>query len=175
MAVLRAVAPTFTRPNDATPYSSGDLVANNTAAGSVVALAFKFFFLGPQRSMSIRSGIITANGTGVTNKALRLHLFSATPTFTSAGDNSAISTVGVGFANWIGALDVTAMTALSDGSFGVGAALAGSEILFQAPGPASDGSSTLFGFLEARGAYTPTAQETFSVAINGYDLTSEHG
>ena len=27
----------------------------------------------------------------------------------------------------------------------------------------------------ASGTYTPTAQETFSVAINGYDLTSEHG
>lgn len=171
MSVLRASA-SFTRPNDTTAYTSGDLVANNTAAGSALAMTFKWFGLGPQRALSIRNGVITATGTGVANKALRLHLFNTAPTFTSAGDNGAIATVLVGSANWIGAIDVTAMVAGSDGSFGVGAPLFGSEILFQIPGPTSgDGAASLFGILEARGAYAPTAQEVFTCAINGYELT----
>lgn len=171
MTQLRSTAPTFTRPSDTTQYGSGDLVANNTAAASVVALNFKFERHGlPHKQLSIRTGIISASGTGVTSKALRIHLFSgAGPTFTSAGDNSAISTVvATGAALWIGALDITSMTAVADGSFGVGAPLAGSEIIWDCTDAPSAGNHlNLYGILEARGAYTPSAQETFTVTIAG--------
>lgn len=39
MAFSRQTA-TFVRPNDATQYTAGDLVANNTTAGSVIPMSF---------------------------------------------------------------------------------------------------------------------------------------
>lgn len=171
MIQLRSVAPTFTRPNDATAYASGDLVANNTAAASVVPLVFPFEACA-QDAICLKECQIFASGTGVASKALRLHLFLVQPTFTSAGDNGAISTVvvsGGAASGYLGSFDVTAMTAVSDGSFGVGAALAGQEVVAEFRRIRTDASNRnyVYGILEARGAYTPTAQETFTVSISG--------
>lgn len=171
MTLLAASAPAFTRPNDTNVYASGDLVANSTSAASVVALKWQFPRDGlPKRQLSIRNAVIRCSGPGaIANKALRVHLFTTTPTFTSAGDNSAISTVvATGFATWLGALDVTAMTLIADGSFGVGAPLAGSEVVWDSRvAPDAGGFLNLFGFLEARGGYTPAAQEVYTVTLHG--------
>jgi hypothetical protein len=49
----------------------------------------------------------------------------------------------------------------TDGAAGNGSPLTGSEIGFQLP----DGTTSLYGLLEARAAYTPTSSEQISVAL----------
>lgn len=178
MTLLRSTAPTFTRPNDTTAYAAtGDLVANSTTAANVIALNWQWPRDAlPKRQISIRSASIRVSGTGaIASKSLRVHLFTATPTFVTGGDNSAIGTVvATGFANWIGALDVSILALIADGSFGQGGPVSASttglvpEVIWDAMvAPDVGGNLNLFGFLESRGAYTPAAQETYSVTLLG--------
>lgn len=173
MTALYAVAPTFTRPNDSTAYSIGDLVANDTTAANVLALNWKFPRDGlPKRQIAFRYASVRCSGTGaIASKALRVNIFTVVPTFVTGGDNSAISTVvATGFATWLGAFDVPSMALVADGSFGNGAPISGMglEVIWDNKvAPDSSGYLNLYGFLEARGAYTPAAQETYSVALHG--------
>lgn len=152
----RPAATQFTRPNDTTAYASGDLVANSTTAGSVAALQFTVARVAAGSGV-IRRAKIKKSGTGVTNASFRLHLYTAAPT-PSNGDNGAWLTSGA--ANWLGALDVTVDKVFSDGAAGTGTPLTGSDIAF-----ALASGQVVYGLLEARGAYTPTAQETFDVLV----------
>lgn len=163
-------APTFARPADVTQYASGDLVANSTTAGSVVALVFKFDrFRG--NGYKVRRFNLFKSNNSITTAAFRLHLFSSVPTFSTNGDNSAISGNTSGMANCIGSLDVTAMTGLVDGAFGHGVPVVGSEVMVNfntgSGGLAADGTLSLFGILEAKGTYTPASAETFTATIFG--------
>jgi hypothetical protein len=147
---------TFTRPNDTTQYAIGDLVANNTTAGSVTPMSLTLgnsFGTGQFRLTRVR---LAKSSVGVTAATFRVHLFSASPT-SAAGDNAAFSTT---ISGWLGAIDVPAMTAFSDGAVAVGAATAGSELLVKLASGA-----TVFALLAALGTYTPTAQETFTLTI----------
>lgn len=148
--INRLSAPTFTRPANTTQYASGDLVANNATAASVVALAFSF--AGGDRL--IRRAHITKSATGVTSASFRLHLYSTEPEPVN-GDNGAWSTPAAG---WLGAIDVTVDTVFSDGARGVGAPNSGTEINVSNNG-------TLYGLLEARATYTPASAETFTVEL----------
>lgn len=153
-----AAASTFTRPNDITAYASGDLVANSTTAGSVTTRSFALG-TAPGSKGRIHRCRVYKSGTSVANAAFRLHLYdgSAALTYTN-GDNGAYAASGV--AQYLGYLDVTAMTAHSDGAAGVGSGV-GNFIAFKLPATIS----TVYGALEARGAYTPTANETFTCVI----------
>ena len=42
----------FTRPNNGTAYTSGQLVANSTTAGSIIPLSFKVFTAGSMTPLS---------------------------------------------------------------------------------------------------------------------------
>jgi hypothetical protein len=149
-------ASVMTRPADATAYASGDLVANSTTAGSVAPLSFAIARVAAGSGM-IRRARIKKSGTGVTNASFRLHLYAASPT-PANGDNGAWSTDGA--ANYLGALDVTVDKAFTDGAVGNGAPVVGSEINF-----ALASGQTIYGLLEARGAYTPGNTETFVVTL----------
>jgi hypothetical protein len=141
-------APTFTRPADTTAYASGDLVANSTTAGSVVPLAFTASQVA-NSSHQVRRVRIVKSGTSVTNASFRLHLYNASPT-PANGDNGAWSTSQA--ANYLGAIDVTVDKAFTDGAAGQ----ATTEI---------NARGTVYGLLEARGAYTPASAETFTVRL----------
>jgi hypothetical protein len=147
----------FTRPGDTTAYASGDLVANSTTAGSVVALTFAAPRI-PGGGMRILAARLFKSGTGITSAAFRLHLLRATPTF-NAGDNAALNITGG--ASYLGALDITCDRAFADGAFGRGLPLVGSAMVVMA---AADDAS-LYGFLEARGAYTPGNAEAFTLTL----------
>lgn len=144
---------TFTRPTDTTPYQSGDLVANSTSAGSVIPMTFSVSRETGRGGM-IRRARIRKSGTGTSNASFRLHLYSASPTVAN-GDNGAWST-NQG-ANYIGAIDIATSTAFTDGAAGNGIPNIGNEINFT--------SDTIYGVLEARGAYTPANGETFVVSL----------
>lgn len=157
---ITAVTTTLTKTTDTTAYASGDLVANSTTSSQVNACTFSAVANGPARGFRIKRCRIKKSGVIVTNAAFRVHLFSTTPTFTSGGDQSALSTVVVGSAGWIGSFDITAMIAFSDGSVGQGVPVSGSEVNF-VPGNTLD----LYGILEARGAYATVASEVFTITL----------
>lgn len=148
------VSDSFTRPNDTTAYASGDLVANSTTAGSVTPLTLR---VGRQTAGGmIRRVRIVKSGTTTSNATFRLHLYTASPT-PANGDNGAWSTSGA--AGYMGYMDVTAANTLAftDGTAVHAAAGLGTEINYTA--------STLYGLLEAKAAYTPGAQEVFTVSL----------
>ncbi len=146
----------FTRPADTTAYAVGDLVANNTTAGSVTPMSFT--------AASVSGGTFSAlkvrlkkTGTSITNAAFKLHLYTTSPTVTN-GDNGAFLSNQA--ATWLGSFDITSMTVFSDGAAGNGVATVGSAIsVILASG------QIIYGLLEARGAYTPISGEVFTVIL----------
>ncbi len=147
---------TFTRPNDTTAYASGDLVANSTTAGSVTPLSL----LMPRANGLVRRArIVKSDETDVANASFRVHLYTSSPTV-SNGDNGAwVSTVS----GWLGSLDVTVDKVFTTDAVGVGAFATGhgDRLAFDL----SPVTPTLYALLEARGAYSPAAQEVFSISI----------
>jgi hypothetical protein len=144
---------TVTRPADTTAYASGDLVANSTTAGSVTPMSFTVS-RGTATGGMVRRCRIRTSSTSITNATFRLHLYAASPTCTN-GDNGAWLTDNA--TNYVGSLDVTIDKAFSDGAAGNGVPSVGNEINFT--------STTYYGLLEARAAYTPTSGEVFTVEL----------
>lgn len=151
------VAASFTRPDNTTAYADGDLVANHGTAGSVVPLDFGAARV-PNGTGIIRRAIIRVTNTTITNGDFRLHLYEGSPT-PANGDNGAFSTDGA--ANWIGALDITLVQAMTDGAVGIDTPNQGSQILFRSVA----GGRSIYGLLEAKGAYTPAAEDVFTVEL----------
>ncbi len=159
MQIVKISATAFTRPNDTTAYASGDLVANNTTAGSVTPMTFSFQSGSAAR---IKKAELVRSASSVTNASFRLHLYRDSPTVAN-GDNGAWSSTGSGYEGFI---DIAAPgTAFSSTSIAHGVYVNNSvasdlHIIL-------DGDAKLYGLLEARGAYTPSAQETFAVSLIG--------
>ena len=149
----------FTRPDDTTAYASGDLVANSTTNTSVVAVSLTGAALNPGAKGRIERVRLSKSTVSTTNAQFRVHLFTAAPVTVTNGDNAAFSVSGV--AGYIGSFDVTMGQAFTDGAFGVGvvSSAAGTSAIYVA----ATGSSTLYALVEARAAYTPVAQEVFTV------------
>jgi hypothetical protein len=151
----------FVRPNDSTAYSPGDLVANSTTPGSVTPLSFPLGGNSMPGTTHIARVRLSKSGTATANAAFRAHFYGASPTVAN-GDNGVWSTDQA--ANYLGAIDVTSMKAFTDGCAEVGAAAAGAEMLIRLPAGA-----TVFALLEARGAYAPAANETFTLALESLE------
>lgn len=150
----------FNRPADTTAYASGDLVANSTTNTSVVAISFANAVLAEGGCVRVERARLSKSGTSTTNASFRLHLYSATPSTIANGDNAALLTARAGY---VGALDVTVDRAFSDGAHGAGVSLTGSPMTI-----AIASGTTLYGLLEARGAYTPASAETFTAVLEVY-------
>lgn len=150
----------FTRPNDTTAYASGDLVANSTTAGSVTPLSFKIWNSGQGQTIVLRTRIFKS-GTTNTNANFRVHFYEASPALTN-GDNGAWLSSKA--ANYLGNIDVASMFAFSDGCTGFGSAAAGAEMRLKL-----SSGTTLYALLEARAAYTPAANEVFTVYLECLD------
>jgi hypothetical protein len=151
-SILRRLpSASFTRPADTTAYASGDLMANSTTAGSVVAMTFSPVTKGSGRSAQIRRVRVSKTGTSVTNASVRLHLYTTSSITAANGDNGAWSTDKA--ANYVGSVDVTIDKAMTDGAAG------------NATCEFNINSLSLYGLLEARGAYTPASAEVFTVTL----------
>jgi len=155
------ISASFTRPANTTAYATGQLVANSTAAASVVPMSFTLgnsFGPGQFRMMRYR---LFKSGTGVTNATFRLHLYEALPTVSNGDGGTWLSTLS---AHWLGNMDISTMYAFSDGAAGTGADPAGAEAfvkMYQ--------GKILYGLLMALGAYTPASAETFTVVLEELD------
>lgn len=156
----------FTRPANTTAYAAGDLVANSTTAGSVTPLSFTSAIRAAGDAVRIERCRIRKSSTGLTNTTFRLHLFESSPTL-SVGDNAAFNSSGVLGVNnalaYVGSFAVTMQNSGSDGAIGFGVPLVGNGVTLQ-PGS----GTTIYGLIEATGAYTPTSGETIAVDLEGY-------
>ena len=165
MNIVKSNQITFTRPNDTTQYAAGDLVANNTAAASVTNRLFVFNRCrGPIR---IRKWLFQKTDNDTTAASFLLMLFSAAPTYTTGGDNSAITTVLQATAgSYLGTMSVTVSSGDTTMAFGQGVPVVGDYITWN---PEWDGTetATLYGVCVANGTYTPTAQGVYVFQLEG--------
>lgn len=155
--VIRCPSANFTRPADTTAYASADLVANSTAAGSVIPLEYDVGTPVNGRGGMIRRVRLRKSGTSTTNAAFRIHFYKAKPTIAN-GDNSAWSTNGA--TDYLGAVDVTMDRAFTDGAVGSGVPNTGAEINFYLD---DVNRNALYALIEARATYTPASGEVFTV------------
>ena len=151
----------FTRPNNTTAYASGQLVANAVTAGSVVPMALAVGGNSMPGATRITRVRLSKNGTVSTNASFRVHLYGASPTLAN-GDGGVWTSNQA--ANYLGSIDVASMKAFTDGCCDVGAAAAGSEFLLRLPA-----GTTIYALLEARAAYTPAANEVFTLTLETVD------
>lgn len=146
---------TFTRPANTTPYASGQLVANNTTAGSVVALSWATAARIATGNFRVTRVRMALSSKSITNTSFRVHLFQALSTVAN-GDGATFTPSTL--ANEFCELDVTIGLAGSDVSQGYGAPNQGVACDVSLPA-----GTTLYGFVEARAAYTPASGETITV------------
>lgn len=148
---------TLTRAATTPTYASGQLVANSTTPGSVTNITFASAARVNSGSGVIVGAALQKSGNTTTGAAFRLHLFTVQPTYTSAGDGSAISSVVVALAKgYLGYIDFPTMVAFSDVGWSSGAPdNTRGSIPFVAV------VQTLYGLLEARGAYVGVSGESF--------------
>lgn len=166
MAQVLIAAAAMTRPADTTAYAVGDLVANNTAAGSVAPLVFANVGRGAFREGGRIIGARILKTTNVVaNAQFRLHLFTGAVPVVANGDNGAFAPNDASLANWAGSIDITCDVASAGRAIGRGnpAAAQPNGVPFHCPDP---NALTLWGLLEARAAYTPGNAEAFTVSLD---------
>ncbi|MGE4119858.1 MAG: hypothetical protein AB7F29_18475, partial [Candidatus Nitrosocosmicus sp.] len=129
----------------------------------VTALTLRNVAVNQQGSTIIRRVKLYKSGTSTTNASFRVHIFKASPSTVTNGDNGAFSVSGV--ADYCGALDVTIDRAFTDGACGFGVPVAGSELMVRLGGVAN----TLYALIEARAAYTPASAEVFTLALEAVE------
>ncbi len=155
---INNLSASFTRPNNTVAYAAGQLVANSSTAGSVVPMKID---LGNIAAVGhgitrITRARLFKSGTGIANASFRAHLYEAVPT-PANGDGGAWSTDKA--ASWLGNIDIGSMLAFTDGAAGTGSATAGSEMFLRLA------SGSIFALLMAQGAYTPAANEQFTLTL----------
>jgi hypothetical protein len=146
----------FVRPGDTTPYSVGDLIANNVTAGSVVPLSWAVGRANGGTGWIIRGRFIRSEA-AATVQNVRLHLYKTSPTIAN-GDNVAWSTTQAGY---LGAIDFNVDRQFTDAAQGTGVPITGPAIAFVC----AANSQLVYGLLEARNAYTPLNAEVFTIEL----------
>lgn len=153
-ALTKAIAATFTRPNDTNAYSGGDAINNSTSAPVVITFTNAARVAGG--SGLIIGATMTKSTNGSTGEGFDLHLFDTTVTL--ANDNVADA-----------ASDAEALTYVGTINFNVATDLGANNRAYVATGVnlpfVTVGSANLFGKLVARGAYAPGAQEVFAFRL----------
>ena len=153
-------AATLTRPAGTLSYASGQLVANSATAASVTPLSLTAGRRNGGTGM-VRRLRLASSATAAVGAAFRVHLFRGAPTST-VGDGGAFAGAVNGLSSiHLGYADLTLDMAFSDGAKGIAGPGAGSEIVFDC----AAGSTSLYALIEARGAYTATAGEVFTLAL----------
>ena len=160
---------TFNRPANTTTYASGQLFANSTTAGSVVALTWTSAIKVAGDAVRVERARITTNSTTITNGSFLLHLFDGSAIPVSAvGDGTAFNASGVlqltsGILHYAGNIPISLQFSGTGGATGIGVPSAGSGITIS---PSS--GTSIWGFLEIDAAYVPTSGETITVYLECY-------
>lgn len=147
--LIKSVTDSFSRPANTTAYQAADLVANSETAGSVVPLTFST----GRGGLRIKAASITkTDETDVANSDFSLHLFTSSPTVAN-GDNGALS---YDFSSKFADIDFATMVAATDVAWALNQGLDLN---------AYTASGTIYGLIEADGAYGPASAEVFSVTL----------
>lgn len=170
---LYAPAAIFTRPADTTAYTTGDLVANSTTAGSVTPLAFNVEGTrGRGRIVGVR---LYKSSSTTLNANFRLHLYAQSPTVTN-GDNGAYAVASS--LSWITFIGIDVSTGADVGSSADVAQRQGvsnSGIVFDCMVHGTAGTRyqppmVIYGLLEALAGYSPASGETFKITLEVSDI-----
>ena len=176
----------FTRPNDITAYTggttaapgaAGDLVANSTTNTAVVPLKFRVA-QGPGQMSYIRGARLYRTGGGAAAGqhniagAIRLHLFNSNNGVSVAvGDNSPMLASPV--SDYVGFIDLLPISSAPGLRTTAGTSV---QVYQAAPTrvteimiPLSSSQVSIQGLLETRIAFTPIANEIFTVQIDGFN------
>lgn len=158
----------FTRPADVTPYSAGDLVANNVAAGSVTPLTWSLQGLRGITGIAISQVRIKKSTVTATLATFLLHLLAG-PDAVTAGDNSPFNIANAN--NYLGntPLDMAtgAISRFTTGElFKQFPLLLGTAYADQSVGTSTGVvNNVLYGYLEATAAYVPASAEVFTIGL----------
>lgn len=152
----KSVSASQTRPNDTTAYAVGDVVGQNPAANITFAdvvpdasAGGTFVVLGAKLRIDV-----AAMPSGMSS--FRLHLYNAAPT--AILDNAAYNLPSGDRAKYIGYVEISGVQDLGD-TLWVQAVSANLD------GKLAAASTTLYGVLETRAIYTPTAQAVKTVTL----------
>jgi hypothetical protein len=152
-----AASGNFTRPANTTAYSSGQIIANNTTAGSCSPITLTVARAN-NTTGAIRRVSLKVNDSAWLNATVRVHLFQDSPTY-SAGDGGTL-TGNLTESGYLGYCDVTIDRSFASTTVkGRGVPDVGAEINFTP----SSGTQNIFAVLEARSAVTPAASKVFTV------------
>lgn len=153
---IQPASNTIVRPTDTNTYAAGDLVANNTVAGSVTPFSWSNAARVAAGSGWIPRVKIAKSGSTLNNASFRVHFFNGVPSNPS-GDNGGFSPNE--YANFIGSFDVTVDRVFNGNwTVGYGYPTIGSEVNFKL-----SAGTTLYALLEARAAYVPGNAENFII------------
>ena len=146
----------YTRPADTTAYTAGDLVSNNTTAGSITVQSFAASRVTAGSGLIRRIRLTSNHTTGLSAIQFKVRLWTTAPTYTN-GDNGAYA-VATGAAGYIGSFLAT-FEQFADGATAIGAPTVGAEVAFKL------GSGTaIFWDMEAITGFTPQSAKTFTIA-----------
>lgn len=153
---MAVVAAELTRPADTTTYTANDAVANSTSAPTVITFSNIARVTGG--SGYITNAKLVKSTTGVTGASFRLWLYSAAPT--AINDNAAFPIKYADRAGCQGYIDLYPTTE-GTGSDCAVALQTGVGLKFKC----AEGSQSLYGLLEATGAYAPGNAEKFYLEL----------
>jgi hypothetical protein len=160
----------ISRPADTVQYSVGDIVSNNAVAANCDPFRWSNCNRVPTGTFTVVRLRMYKTSASLTNAAFRVHLFTAQATQNSA-DNVAISLTPSGASSldqYLGAVDITMTQAWASTAYGFSDSLG---IFVKLPPSQANVSTpavgrTLFGYIEARAAYTPASGENFGMYLD---------
>lgn len=151
---LYRVTTNFTRPNDTNAYAVGDAVTNSTSAPAVFQLDFGAIGAEAAQGMEVRKLAVVSSAKQATLPLLNVFLSNAT--FTATNDNSALdiadATMEAG-GSWF-SCDAQNYTASNSRCAYIGC---------PAPMVLAAADTKLYGAIQAANAYTPVANEKFTI------------
>ncbi len=160
--IITSPSSSFTRPANVTAYAANNLIANSTTAGSVVPLSWSLGQNHIPGPFTIKRATIQKTTTTITGFKFILNLYTASPTVANGDGGAYSSTLS---ANYIGQITCDGSAApgaiFSDGAVAQGAAADGAELNCRLPS-----GTSIFGLLQATGAYTPGSAEVITVTLD---------
>lgn len=156
ISAARLVAPTasLTRPADTTAYAAGDELSNSTTAPTI--MTFSSCVQANGGSGTLMGAFILSSVASANPPLLELWLFNATNT--PQNDNSAFGPSDAEAANVIAVLPMSTSFQAANNALYTAPSI---SVPFRCAG----GTTSLFGRLVHRGAYTPVASEVFTVNL----------
>ncbi len=157
----RSVSASITRPNDTTAYAAGDVVASSTTAA--VATTFANAVGEPGGSAILTSVMMVDSSSTATKGQFEVWLFNAS--YTQDQDNAVFTPTDAECATLVAVVPLNT-SYVGDATAGTG----GNAVYFSGAinqyFSCAAASTTLYGALVVRNAYTPIAVEVFTIQLN---------